>query len=615
MLITTAVSLRSADDLPEHAVARLGTARMRYNRPSWAADKKVRYACGGSQVWIVSGTELHLWNSSDCTLTGAHRISGNALRTLDVPGAGRTALIADAAGELYEWNLGEKKPRQLFNTGRTSLLAALRSPDGKRILTLDHDTSTLEEWSISGGTPLAALTSSQFYNAVYGPVGQTVFLLRRPALNVFHYDLKAKKIRKTFLNDFYCRTAAVSPDKSHVLIGSRHMATEWQINGYKKTATYKGHHGHEVCSVAYTPDGTRLLTGARDGSIRVWNRQKRTLIRRFAPNLRHVLSMQVSPDGARVLSWGGDGLLTESVLATGKPYVDLKRHMGPVTAIARVPGRSTILTGSTDGFLRAWDAEKGGQLKKLSVARQLHAIAVLPDGKRVIAGAVDGCIYEYSLPDYKRLSKRRAHRGYVRALSVQPDAAVFLTAGDDGCVKVWPLDSSAKKPLRQMKGHLGGILCTALTADGSRAAGGDRDGTIRVWDVASGRQIHSFYAHAGWVQSLAFNTGGTRLLSGGADGDAVEWSLENKCSPERILSYGGAVRAVAYAGNGKYICAGGDLGVISVWPGDQKAERILLKGHDKAVLSLTPLSGLRIASGSSDTTAVIWKLPEIIKKQ
>ena len=114
------------------------------------------------------------------------------------------------------------------------------------------------------------------------------------------------------------------------------------------------------------------------------------------------------------------------------------------------------------------------------------------------------------------------------------------------------------------------------------------------------------------MESIALNAHGTRVLSGGTDGDVVEWSLDD-CKLERIVSYGGPVRAVAYARNGKAICAGGDSGTVAVWPSEKKNECVLLKGHDKAVISLTLLSGSRVVSGSSDTTAFIWSLPDRIK--
>jgi WD40 repeat protein len=605
-----AAAWTSGGDLPESALVRLGTARMRYEPPAWAANGRIGYACDGAEVWIVSGTELHRWNGGDGTLAGAHRISGKPLRTLDVYGEkGRTALISDSAGDLYEWDADRQAARLLFHTGRTSLLVAVRSPDGKRILTLDHDSTTMEEWNRDGGKPSATLTSSQFYNATYGPEGKTVFLTHRPAPNVFHYDPSSNTVLKKFLDDYYSQMLVVSPDKTHVLVGSRHMATEWRLSDYKNTATYKGHHGHEVCSAAYTPDGARLLTGARDGSIRVWNRQKRNLVRRFAPHQGFVSAMHVSPDGKRVLSWARDGLLTESVLATGKPYVDLPRHRGPITAVAAGPDGSTVVTASTDGSLGVWNAETGALRRQTTVAGELHAVAALPASDRAILGASDGCLYECSLSEGRILSKRTAHRGYVRAVSVCAAARIFLTAGDDGLVQVWSLDPSGETPVRAMRGHHGGALCAAVSADGSRAASGGRDGTIRIWDVASGGQLLAFYAHAGPVASVAFDARAQRLLSGGTDGDVVEWSLGDKARPERVRAYGDAVRAVAYAGGDAFICAGGDRGIVAVWSREGNDTPQIFEGHDKAVLSLTPLAGSRLISGSADTTACLWALP------
>jgi WD40 repeat protein len=73
--------------------------------------------------------------------------------------------------------------------------------------------------------------------------------------------------------------------------------------------------------------------------------------------------------------------------------------------------------------------------------------------------------------------------------------------------------------------------------------------------------------------------------------------------------HGKSVHAVAYAGNGGAVCAGGEDGVVTVWSRTAEEKPARLEGHGGPVLSLIPLPGGRLVSGSADTTALVWKLP------
>src|SRR5262245_15881730 len=66
-----------------------------------------------------------------------------------------------------------------------------------------------------------------------------------------------------------------------------------------------GHAGW-INSVAFSPDGARILSGSADRKIKLWDAASGALIRTFVGHSDEVNSVAFSPDGARILSGSAD---------------------------------------------------------------------------------------------------------------------------------------------------------------------------------------------------------------------------------------------------------------------------------------------------------------------
>jgi WD40 repeat protein len=590
------------DPLPDRAVQRLGTRRMR------GSVTDMFYSADGMNAFVLSGACLCIWDLIQGNCIARQQVSEHRLTAAAWNRDVSRALFADEAGVISEWNLAERTRESVrFDTGRTSLVSLRYSPDEDRVLTLDRKTGAVEEWDRKTGRRRIAISDAgeRFDLCLYGPDGRTALVAHQPGNNVYHFDLATGARLKVFVEDYVCYDMCLSADGERLLVGTRHMSNEWRLYDYERLETYTGHLGHAVPSVAYGRDDRHILTGSRDGSIRLWDRKTAMVAKRWYPHQSHVNRIRVSPDGDRVLSHGSDGLLAETGVATGRPRLRWERHMAGVQALAVTPDGSMAISGSTDRTIRWWKTEGWTSTRTVECpGGEVHALAVSPDGARVAAGCKDGSVHIFECESGNCAHALDGHLGYVRAVVFAGPEKV-VSAADDGSVRVW--DAVSGRAERTLEGHLGGVLALAVSPDGRDVVSGGRDGSVRGWHLATGELTAKAAAHRGWVQAVACARSGT-VTSAGRDGWVVEWDLRvgrEVCSYE----HDGGVEDVLLLPDGRSFCSAGRDGRVIVWDRDSACPLTEFTGHEGAVHALAAgRDGRFVLSGSADTTVLVWGL-------
>jgi WD40 repeat protein len=258
------------------------------------------------------------------------------------------------------------------------------------------------------------------------------------------------------------------------------------------------HWRHEVgiTRLAFSPDGTRVITGDYDGSLRVWDTVTGRLCRRIDTGFTHVMALALAPRGTTAASAGMSRapdhpeLVELWDLATGQHLLRIERKGWEPRDLAFSPDGKTIAVAA-DGEggpvwgVYLWDAATGKDRWHTQTPESPVSVAFSPDG-RILAAGVAGMV---------RLLDPATGREVRRVEAEEyPDLGLLVFSPDGKAV--------------------------AAVAQGSPLAStGEKH--VFLWDVATGKKRQHFKIPIdgrGFEGRLAFSPDGTTLAASGNDG-------------------------------------------------------------------------------------------------
>ncbi|KAG8707874.1 hypothetical protein FRC09_001564 [Ceratobasidium sp. 395] len=415
------------------------------------------------------------------------------------------------------------------------------------------------------------------------------------------------------------RSTAYSPDSRRIVSGSRDGTVRiWDAEtGDTVLDPLIGHSG-EVLSVAFSPDGHWIVSGSEDETIRLWDAEAGRA--RGGPLRGHkgsVLSVAFSPNGRHIASGSLDDTARTWDTETGQSTLVLSGHSDVVWSVAFSPDGRRLVSGSGDHTLRIWDAETGASVLKplLGHSDGVFAVAFSPDGHHIVSGSEDNSVRIWDAKTGQPLlDPLQGHSNYVNSVAFSANSRLIVSGSGDSTVRIWDAQTGAAvgPPL---DGHSGGVQSVAFSSDGSRVVSGSYDKTVRIWDIVGGgisgrtQESTQHNGHSGYMNSVAFSPNGQRIASGSDDKTVRIWDAETGALVLGPLEGNtNSVRAVAFSSDSRRIASGSDDCTVRIWNSEiGKPALDPSQGHSDSVMSIAFSPDWRlIASGSRDKTIRIW---------
>lgn len=276
-----------------------------------------------------------------------------------------------------------------------------------------------------------------------------------------------------------------------------------------------------VEAVAVSNDGTRIVSGSWDMTLRIWNASSGDSIAVLQSDSGWVHSVTFSPDGQQIVS-GSSKTVRMWDVTTGRVVSKFEGHDEQITSVSFSPDGAWIASGSCDDTIRVWDAVTQTTLLTLKGhSDHVRSVDFFPDGRRLASGSDDHTVRVWDLDDGDCITILEGHSDSVSAVAISPDGLKIASGSGDKTLRIWEVSSG--DCIGTLHGHTDSIRAVAFSSSGSRIVSGSADESVRLWDTITQDHIATFKGHAHVVTSTVFSHDSRRIVSGSVDQSIRIW--------------------------------------------------------------------------------------------
>ena len=310
--------------------------------------------------------------------------------------------------------------------------------------------------------------------------------------------------------------------------------------------------------------------------------------------------------------------------AQGDAEFALDAHLSFVNTIAYSPDGRLVVSGSSDGTAKVWDAAShtllnsfsdsgnapplksySDQAIELAVQNPVHSAFFTADSRRLLVGRSSGLKLFDVASGQMQWKLATNFIGFALCSPADPDLALARTEFPRTNIAFIKLGSG--QMTRYFVNGRSDAICIA--PNGRRYARWDRE-LRRVWiqSTTDGTVISSFDTDRTYVIGMAFAPDGKILALGNFMKGCVElFDVTTGSKTGELTGQTGRLRALAISPDGQWLAAGGFDQTIHLWHLASRSEMRQLHGHRSVVYSLAFSPDSRqLASGGFDGTVRFW---------
>lgn len=353
---------------------------------------------GSIIVWdIESGDELRYLGGIDRSIQEL---------SVAVTHDGRHVLAGSSNGRLTIWDITNEAVENYYEGHLDYVNSVDLSPDGEHVVTASSDGAIII-WDVITSEILHTLEGhTQAVNrAIYSPDGASI---------------------------------ASGGDEGHILI--------WDATSDDEISVSKDIEiGSPVSDMKYTRDGLNLVVATYEGQLLLINVAEGQIIQEYDGHARRILSIAISPDGRTMATGAADGSVFVWDIETGERLQQYVDHPDEGESVSRIlsldynPNGHTLLFGSLDGELSLWQLETNEIVVLEQSERGIWSVDFSPDGRFAVSGSADGTLTLWDVAQTSALRRFREHRSTIMDVTFNAEGNRVLTASRDTTALLWDM--------------------------------------------------------------------------------------------------------------------------------------------------------------------------------
>ena len=368
-------------------------------------------------------------------------------------------------------------------------------------------------------------------------------------------------------------------------------------------------HADGVYSLQFSPDGTTLVSGGRDGNVCFWYAATGELLNVVSNSVGPIYGLSFSPKDQVLATTGWDPTSANADLQilnskTGKPLHQFDEP-GQVVCLAYSPDGTTLATAGTDQLISLWDVTSGHLRAKFAGhTGGIWSLAWSPDGQRLVTGGWDGSVRVWDATRRQDAETIPTPANFSVAFSTDGE----VLAGGGAGVHLW--DAECGELFKTLPGMDMGDVRIAFSPDGKLLAAFGEDNIVHLYSTKDWVHLGTFPAPAHPITAMVFSPDSKTLALPILDKTVRLYDVSTRTERRRLEGNNEHIVTVAFTPDGKTLITGGKP--IKFWDpltGKEQATRIDPAANlDSAVRLAVSPDGKKLAAALANYSVVLFNL-------